>query len=80
MGPQHIIFTDHDRPLHPVAAPSIYGRLISTPGGTDSPSAIAAVELGLPTIIGVEGAVNELVDGLSVIINASAGQVSEWRR
>ena len=79
IGPQHIIFTDHvDRTCIRLLRRA--GGLITRQGGADSPSAIAAVELGLPAIIGVEGAVNELVDGLSVIINASAGQVSEWRR
>jgi pyruvate kinase len=79
IGPQHIIFADHvDRTCIRLLRRA--GGLITRQGGADSPSAIAAVELGLPAIIGVEGALNELVDGLSVIINASAGQVSEWRR
>jgi pyruvate kinase len=79
IGPQHIIFTDHvDRTCIRLLRRA--GGLITRQGGADSPSAIAAVELGLPAIIGVEGAVSELVDGLSVIINASAGQVSEWRK
>ena len=79
IGPQHIIFTDYvDRTCIRLLRRA--GGLITRQSGADSPSAIAAVELGLPAIIGVEGAVNELVDGLSVIINASAGQVSEWRR
>jgi len=79
IGPQHIIFTDHvDRTCIRLLRRA--GGLITRQGGADSPSAIAAVELGLPAIIGVEGAVGELVDGLSVIINASAGQVSEWRK
>jgi hypothetical protein len=30
----------------------------------DSPGAVAAIELGIPAIIGVEGNLNELVDGI----------------
>jgi phosphohistidine swiveling domain-containing protein len=63
IGPQHIIFTDHvDRTCIRLLRRA--GGLITRQGGADSPSAIAAVELGLPAIIGVEGAISELVDGL----------------
>ena len=79
IGPQHIIFTDHvDRTCIRLLRRA--GGLITLQSGADSPSAMAAVELGLPAVIGVEGAVNELVEGLSVILNASAGQVSEWKK
>ncbi len=46
----------------------------------DSHGAVAAVELGLPAIIGIEGNVHELVDGMSVILDANTGQVSEWKK
>ena len=46
----------------------------------DSPGAVAAVELGLPAIIGVEGALSELVDGINVILDANTGQLSEWKK
>lgn len=79
VGPQHIIYADHvDRTCIRLLRRA--GGLVTRQGGADSPSALAAMELGLPAVIGVEGAINELVDGLSVILNASAGQVSEWRK
>ena len=46
----------------------------------DSHGALAAVELGLPAVIGVEGSLHELIDGLSVILDANTGQVSEWKK
>ena len=79
MGSQHIIFADHiDRTCIHILRRS--GGLIMVQGGMDSHGALAAVELGLPAVIGIEGSVHELVDGLSVVLDASAGQVSEWKR
>ena len=79
VGPQHIIFADNvDRTCIPLLRRA--GGLITVAGGMDSHSALAAVELGLPAVIGAEGAINELVDGISVILDASSGQVSEWRK
>ncbi|MCB0041932.1 MAG: hypothetical protein KDE23_19750, partial [Caldilinea sp.] len=56
------------------------GGLITLQGGMDSPGAVAAVELGLPAIVGIEGNLNELVDGISVILDANTGQLSEWKK
>lgn len=79
IGPQHIIFSERiDRTCIKLLRRA--GGLITVQGGMDSPGAIAAVELGLPAVVGVEGNLNELVDGINVILNASAGQVSEWRK
>ncbi len=79
VGSQHIIFADHiDRTCIHILRRA--GGLIMVQGGMDSHGALAAVELGLPAVIGIEGSIHELVDGLSVILDASTGQVSEWKR
>lgn len=79
VGPQHIIFTDRvDRSCISLLRRS--GGLITIQGGMDSPGAVAAVELGLPAIIGIEGNLDELVDGMSAILDASTGQLSEWKK
>jgi pyruvate kinase len=79
VGSQHIIFADHiDRTCIHVLRRA--GGLVMVQGGMDSHGALAAVELGLPAVIGIEGSIHELVDGLSVILDASTGQVSEWKR
>lgn len=79
VGPQHVIFADHiDRTCINVLRRA--GGLIMVQGGMDSHGALAAVELGIPAVIGIEGNLHELVDGMSVILDANMGQVSEWRR
>ena len=79
VGSQHIIFADHtDRTCVNILRRA--GGLITVQGGMDSHGALAAVELGLPAVIGIEGNVHELVDGLNVILDASTGQVSEWKK
>jgi pyruvate kinase len=79
VGPQHIIFTDRvDRSCISLLRRS--GGLITIQGGMDSPGAVAAVELGLPAIIGIEGSLDELVAGMNVILDASTGQLSEWKK
>ncbi len=79
IGPQHIIFADHiDRTCVKLLRRA--GGLITVQGGMDSHGALAAVELGLPAVIGAEGSIHELTDGLSVILDASSGQVSEWKK
>ncbi|MFN3982832.1 MAG: pyruvate kinase [Caldilinea sp.] len=79
VGPQHIIFTERvDRSCIHLLRRS--GGLVTVQGGMDSPGAVAAVELGLPAIIGVEGALSELVDGINVILDANTGQLSEWKK
>ncbi len=79
VGPQHIILTDRvDRSCISLLRRS--GGLLTIQGGMDSPGAVAAVELGLPAIIGIEGNIEELEDGMSVILDASTGQLSEWKK
>ncbi|MBK8047146.1 MAG: hypothetical protein IPK16_08505 [Anaerolineales bacterium] len=79
VGSQHIIFTDKvDRTILPLLRRA--GGLITVEGGMDSHGALAAVELGLPAVVGAEGSLHELIDGLSIILDASTGQVTEWKR
>ena len=79
VGPHHIIFAEKiDRTCIQLLRRS--GGLITRQGGLDSPGAVVAVELGLPAIIGIEGNLNELTDGISVILDASTGQLSEWKK
>lgn len=56
------------------------GGLISREVGLDSFGAIAAMELGVPAVIGVNGAEEELGNGQSIVLNALTGQISEWRK
>ena len=37
-----------------------------------------AAELGIPAIIGVEGDLEELVEGKGVILDTASGKVIEW--
>jgi phosphohistidine swiveling domain-containing protein len=53
---------------------------VTVQGGMDSPAAVAAVELGLPAIIGAQGNLDELKDGIYVILDANTGQLSEWKK
>ena len=79
VGPQHILFAEKiDRTCIQRLRRS--GGLITRQGGMDSPGAVVAVELGLPAIIGLEGHLDELVDGLNVILDANTGQLSEWKK
>ncbi|HAJ37042.1 MAG TPA: pyruvate kinase [Chloroflexi bacterium] len=79
VGPQHIIFAERiDRSCINLLRRS--GGLVTTQGGMDSPGAVAAIELGIPAIIGAEGNLNELVDGIHVILDANTGQLSEWSK
>jgi pyruvate kinase len=56
------------------------GGLITTEAGLDSYGAVAAVELGIPAIIGAQGELEQLVDGKQVILDATTGQVLEWNK
>lgn len=79
VGPQHIIFAERiDRSCINLLRRS--GGLVTTQSGMDSPGAVAAIELGIPAIIGAEGKLNELVDGIHVVLDANTGQLSEWSR
>ncbi len=78
IGPQDIIFAKSvDRTCAQLLQRA--GGLITTEPGLDSFGAVAAVELGLPAIIGAQGEIDELIDGKNVILDASTGQVIEWK-
>ena len=79
VGPQHIIFAERiDRSCISLLRRS--GGLWTVQGGMDSPGAVAAVELGLPALVGVEGNLEALVEGAYVVLDANAGQLSEWKK
>ncbi|MEX1019558.1 MAG: pyruvate kinase [Litorilinea sp.] len=79
VGPQDIVFAPHvDRSC--LALLQRAGGLITVEAGMDSFGAVTAVELGLPAIIGVEGAIDELVDGRQVILDTTTGHVIEWKK
>jgi pyruvate kinase len=79
IGPQDILFADRiDRTC--VGLMQRAGGLITQETGLDSLGAVMAMEFGLPAIIGVEGDLDELVDGATIILDAVGGQVSQWRK
>jgi pyruvate kinase len=79
VGPQDIIFSDRiDRSA--IGLVQRAGGLITREGGLDSLGAIVAMELGIPAVIGAEGALDELSDGTRVILDAITGEVSEWKQ
>jgi pyruvate kinase len=79
VGPQDIIYSDRiDRSS--LAVVQRAGGLITREGGLDSLGAIVAMEMGIPAVIGAEGALDQLTDGTRVILDAISGEVSEWNR
>jgi pyruvate kinase len=79
VGPQDIIFAANiDRSCAPLLQRA--GGLITTDAGLDSYGAVAAVELGIPAIVGIQGSLDELVDGKQVSLDAGTGQVIEWKK
>jgi pyruvate kinase len=79
IGPQDIIFaTNIDRSAAQLLQRA--GGLITPDQGLDSYGAVAAVELGIPAIVGAQGKLEELIDGKSVILDASTGQIIEWKK
>jgi pyruvate kinase len=79
VGPQDIIFASNiDRSAAQLLQRA--GGLITPDHGLDSYGAVAAVELGIPAIVGAQGHLDELVDGKSVILDASTGQIIEWKK
>ncbi len=79
IGPQDIIFADNiDRSCLGLLQRA--GGLITQDSGLDSFGAVAAVELGIPAIIGIQGDLQELIDGKNVILDATTGQVVEWKK
>jgi pyruvate kinase len=79
IGPQDIIFASNiDRSAAQLLQRA--GGLITPDQGLDSYGAVAAVELGIPAIVGAQGSLDELIDGKSVILDASTGQIIEWKK
>ena len=56
------------------------GGVITREGDLDSQAAIAAMELGIPAIIGVADDFDKLVDGAKVIMDTTNGQVLRWHK
>ncbi len=79
VGPQDIILAESvDRTMLRVLQRA--GGLITRESGLDSIGAVAAVEYGIPAVIGATGHLDALTDGLPVIVDATTGQVSEWKK
>ncbi len=77
VGPDDIIFADYTDGSC-VQLLQRVGGLITREGDIDSHSAMAAIELGVPAVIGVQGKLEDLVDGRRVILDAKQGRVYEW--
>jgi pyruvate kinase len=76
LEPDEIIVTDKtDRSYVNVAQRA--AGLITEQGGLNSHAAILAVELGIPTLVGVDDAVRKLRDGQVITLDARQGQVFE---
>ena len=56
------------------------GGVITREGDLDSQAAIAAMELGIPAIIGVADDFDKLVDGAKIIMDTTNGQVLRWHK
>jgi len=77
VGPDDIIFADYTDGSC-VQLLQRVGGLITREGDIDSFSAMAAIELGVPAVIGVQGKLEDLVDGRRIILDAKQGRVYEW--
>lgn len=51
--------------------------IVTERGGRTSHAAIVSRELGIPAIVGTEGALTKLKDGMKITVNGSAGEVYE---
>ncbi len=55
---------------------SIAGGIITADGGPMSHAAVIARELGIPAVIGARGAITDIPDGATVVLDAAAGTVT----
>jgi pyruvate kinase len=79
IGPQDIVFSERiDRSFLNMLQRA--GGLITQEGGLDSLGAVVAMELGIPAVIGAEGEMDKLVEGVNVVLDALNGEVSEWKK
>lgn len=79
VGPHDIIYVDRvDQNYFQLLQRA--GGLITREGGLDSLGAVVAMEIGLPAVIGVEGSLDELVNGAPVVLDSTSGQVIQWKR
>ncbi|MGH2752879.1 MAG: PEP/pyruvate-binding domain-containing protein [Actinomycetota bacterium] len=67
------------RTLDPSLAPLLprLGGLVAETGSVLSHLAILAREFGVPTVVGVEGALETFIDGAVVVVDGTTGEVSE---
>ena len=67
------------RTLDPALAPLLpqLGGLVAETGSVLSHLAILAREFGIPTVVGVEGALERFADGSVVVVDGTTGEVSE---
>ena len=67
------------RTLDPALAPLLphLGGLVAETGSVLSHLAILAREFGVPTVVGVEGALDRFADGSVVVVDGTTGEVSE---
>jgi len=77
VGPDDIIFADYTDGSC-VQLLQRAGGLITREGDIDSHSAMAAIELGVPAVIGVQGQLEELSHGSRIILDAKQGKIYEW--
>lgn len=55
---------------------SIAGGVVTAEGGPMSHAAVIARELGIPAVVGARGALTDIPDGATVVLDASAGTVT----
>jgi pyruvate kinase len=79
LGPQDIVYAEHvDRTI--LAQLQRSGGLITPEAELDSHGAVAAIEYGIPAVIGAHGNLDALQDGVAVVLDATTGQVTEWKK
>ena len=79
VGPQDILYCETiDRSCIKLLQQA--GGIVTREGDLDSPAAVAAVDLGLPAVIGVGEDFGNLSEGAKVIMDATTGAVIEWQK
>ncbi|MEZ4580254.1 MAG: pyruvate kinase alpha/beta domain-containing protein [Caldilineaceae bacterium] len=73
-SPGHPLLRNHRSQLHQVAQQA--AGIVTREGDLDSPAAVAAVDLGLPAVIGVGEDFSNLSEGAKVIMDATTGAVT----